>query len=86
MTGYYPNGLLSVNIVFVGLLVAGLSFTKLGAGRATVFVVLWLAGYVGLPHLTFGGRVFGAYLFVPYVVLLDAILAIVVCKAPDEIS
>jgi hypothetical protein len=86
MTGYHVIGTLTVNVIFVALLGVGFSVGALESWRAAVFVLLWLAGYVGLPHLSFGGRVFGSFLFVPYVVLLDVILMIVIIRGDDKLS
>src|SRR5437867_1256447 len=86
LTGYYVVGTLTINLLFLALLLVGWSFGGLGPWRAAAFLSLWVAGYAGLPYLSFGGRVFGAFLIVPYVVLLDAILLIVIFKGADKIT
>ena len=62
LTGYYVAGTLTVNVMFLALLGVGFSFGALGSLRAAVFVLLWLAGHIGLPYISFGGRLFGSFL------------------------
>ena len=86
MTGYYVTGTLTANLLFLALLLVGFSFRVLRHWRAAAMVLVWFAGYAGLPLLSFGGRVFGEFLFVPYVLLLDVILMIMIFKGGDTIS
>jgi hypothetical protein len=74
-TNYYVYGTLTAHVVFVVLLLVGISFGELGLKRGAIFSALWATGYVGSRYVSFGGTVFGPFLFVPYVALLDVILA-----------
>ena len=78
MVGYTPIGTVSANVVFVALLGVGLLSGRLWPLKWLVFMALWVIGYVGFPHVSLGGTVYGPYLFAPYVALLDIVLAGVV--------
>jgi len=79
-------GTVTTNVLFVALVVVGISFGELGQRRAGLFAALWVAGYVGLRYISFGGTVYGPFLFVPYVALLDVILAGVIFARLDRLS
>jgi hypothetical protein len=85
-TNYYAYGTLTAHVVFVVLLLVGISFGELGLKRGAIFAVLWVAGYVGSRYVSFGGTVFGPFLFVPYVALLDVIMAGVIFARLDRLS
>jgi hypothetical protein len=85
-TNYYVYGTLTAHVVFVVLLLGGITFGGLGLKRAALFTVLWVAGYVGSRYISFGGTVFGPFLFVPYVALLDLIMAGVIFARLDKLN
>ncbi len=61
------------HLAFWVLLVVG--YEELGIRRLGVFVAAWLAGYLGLPHIRYGGL-----LFAPFVALLDVVLVLIIFK------
>ena len=60
---------------FWALLAIGWFIDELGPRAIAVFLVLWMGGYLGLPHLPNG-----AALFAPFVAALDIALAFAVFK------
>jgi hypothetical protein len=85
-TNYYVYGTLTAHVVFVVLLLVGITFGQLGLKRGAIFTMLWVVGYVGSRYISFGGAVFGPFLFVPYVALLDVIMAAVMFATLDRLS
>ena len=63
-------------LVFWALLPVGVLAAELRPRTAVVFVVLWSAGYVGLPYL----GTLGALFVTPYVALLDILLVLAIFK------
>jgi hypothetical protein len=59
---------------FWGLLVAGYLLDELHPRGTAIFVLLWLAGFIGSRYTAFGA------LFLPYVAVLDILLVLVVFK------
>jgi hypothetical protein len=62
------------------LLLAGLYRGELGRRTIIVFVVLWLVGLFGSSYVMDG------VLFVPYVVILDVVLVLMVFKGDVKIG
>jgi hypothetical protein len=60
---------------FWALLAIGWFSGELGARGTAVFLLLWLAGFFGLPYLAYGEA-----LFAPFVALVDIALVFTVCK------
>jgi hypothetical protein len=85
LNGHNVIGTTTVNVVFIALLVVGVTLRTLGIKRVIAFVLLWVAGFVGLSYLSFGGRVVGAFLFVPYMLLLNGALLTVILRSNDQI-
>jgi hypothetical protein len=72
---------LFAHAAFWGLLARGLWFGELRFRVAMIFLLLWLAGYFGLPYLPNG-----AALFAPFVALLDIGLVFAVFKGDVRLS
>jgi hypothetical protein len=66
---------------FWGLLACGLWLRELPVRSVVVFLMLWLAGYIGLPHLPYG-----AALRAPFIAALDIALVFVVFKGDIRLS
>ena len=60
---------------FWALLAIGWFSDELGLRGTTVFLVLWLSGFFGLPFLPYG-----AALFSPFVAVLDIALVFAIFK------
>jgi hypothetical protein len=63
------------HVAFWSLLVIGLARRELRIRSVAVFLVLWLAGYAGRPHVTYGGG-----LYVALVAALDIALVLLIFK------
>jgi hypothetical protein len=74
--GSYGIAAAIAQIAFWIVLVVGLAFGELRWPAAALFVVLWIAGYLGLPRL-FGS---GDLLMTSYVAVLDIALVFLVFK------
>jgi hypothetical protein len=85
LTNYFVVGTLSSSVVFFALLLAGFGFGTLKFWQAAAFLVLWFVGYLSLRYFLLGGYT-GAFLFVPYVVLLDAVLMVAIFREVDKLS
>lgn len=59
----------------------GWAAEELGARGAAIFVVLWIAGLLGLPHVPYGERLFSSY-----VALLDVALVLIVVKGDIKLT
>jgi hypothetical protein len=59
------------HVAFWVLAVVG--WDELGTVRVGVFAAIWIAGFLGLPHVPYG-----AGLFVPLVAVLDIVLVFMV--------
>ena len=68
-------------IVFWTVLIIGAWSEDLGPKSLAVFVVLWLAGMFGLPHVSFG-----AGLSTPFVAVLDIALVFLVFKGDIRLT
>ena len=68
-------------IAFWTLLIIGAWSEDLGPKSLGVFVVLWLAGMFGLPHLSFG-----AGLSTPFVAVLNIALVFIVFKGDIRLT
>jgi hypothetical protein len=66
---------------FWALLACGLWLGELRLRATVIFLVLWLAGRIGLPYLPNGGA-----LFVPFVAMLDIALVLTVFKGDVRLS
>jgi hypothetical protein len=62
-------------IGFWALLVLGCAFGELRLRGALIFLGVWIAALVGLPHMRFG-----AELFAPVIAILDIVLVLVIFK------
>ena len=72
---------LIAHIAFFALLLAGIWMRELTGRRVVVFLLLWLAGLVGLSFLTYG-----ALLFTAYVAVLDVVLVLMIFKGDVTIG
>ena len=68
-------------IAFWTLLIIGAWSEDLGPKSLGVFVVLWLAGMFGLPHVSFG-----AGLSTPVIAMLDIALVFLVLKGDIRLT
>ena len=59
----------------------GLFTGELSPRAAAVFLLLWLAGFFGLPYAPYG-----AALFAPFVAVLDIVLVIMVFKGDVRLT
>jgi hypothetical protein len=66
---------------FWGLLLYGWFCGEVSPTGLAVFLVLWLAGFIGLPHVPYGDA-----LFSPFVGALDIALVFVVAKGDVRLS
>ncbi len=66
---------LVAHAAFWAVLAIGWYWDELGLRGIAVFLVLWLSGYFGLPHITNGTALFG-----PFVAVLDIALVFAVFK------
>jgi len=69
-------------IAFWILLVLGVSYGELNKKWATIFVGLWLVGYLGLPRLAW----WTSSLVTPYVAILDIVLVFMVFKGDVRLN
>ena len=69
------------HIAFWTVLIIGAWSEDLGPKSLGVFVVLWLAGMFGLPHVSFG-----AGLSTPFVAVLDIVLVFLVFKGDIRLT
>ena len=69
------------HIVFWTVLIIGAWSEDLGPKSLAVFVVLWLAGMFGLPHVSFG-----AGLSTPLIAVLDIVLVFLVFKGDIRLT
>jgi hypothetical protein len=67
---------------FCVLLVLGIAVGELRRSVAALFVVLWIAGYAGLPRLSNLGDLF----ITPYVAVLDIVLVFLVFKGDVRLT
>jgi hypothetical protein len=70
------------HLAFCVLLALGMGYGELGRKRAALFIALWLAGYVGLPRISW----WTALLVTPYVAMLDIVLVFVVFKGDVRLT
>ena len=70
------------HIGFWVLLILGISFGELRRSVAGLFVVLWIAGYAGLPRLSAFGDLFVA----PFVAILDIVLVFLLFKGDVRLT
>ena len=69
------------HLAFWILLICGWAVAELGLKALTVFLVLWLAGLIGLPYVPHG-----AGLFPSYVAFLDVILVLMIFKGDIPVT
>ena len=69
------------HVLFWILLLVGAWSEDLGPRTIAVFLVLWLFGMFGLPHLSFG-----AGLFTPFVAMVDVALVFMVLKSDIQLT
>jgi hypothetical protein len=72
---------LIAHISFWVLLPYGWFFEEIGPAGLTVFLLLWVAGYVGLPLVSSGGLLFSSF-----VALLDIALVFIIFKGDVRLS
>lgn len=63
------------------LVVWGWTMEELGTKGAAIFVVLWLAGLIGLPYVPYGGGLFSSW-----VAVLDVALVLIVVKGDIKLT
>ena len=63
------------------LLAYGWAWDEIGPRGLTGFLVLWIAGYFGLPYVPLG-----AAMFFSYVALLDVVLVFMIFKGDVRLS
>jgi hypothetical protein len=63
------------HVVFWALLIGGVAIGELGRKAIATFVILWVAGFCGLPYLPYGDA-----FFVPFVAVLDIALVLTIFK------
>jgi hypothetical protein len=66
---------------FWGLLLYGWFYGEVSPKGLAVFLLLWLAGLIGLPYVPYG-----AALFSPFVAALDIALVFVIAKGDVRLS
>ena len=66
---------------FWALLLYGWAWDELAPKGITVFLCLWIAGYVGLPYLPLGATMFSSY-----VAVLDVALVFLIFKGDVRLS
>ena len=64
------------HVAFWTLVIVGAWSEDLSPRLIATFVILWLAGWVGLPYIPYG-----AGLFMSYVAVLDLVLVFIVLKS-----
>lgn len=72
---------LIAHVSFWVLLPYGWFFEEIGPRGSTVFLLLWLIGYVGLPLVTYGPLLFSSF-----VALLDIALVFIIFKGDVRLS
>ena len=82
MVGSAGIAAVAAHLVFVGLLIRGLIGRELTIGRASTFVLFWLAGYLGLPRLSETGGLF----ITSYVAALDIWLVFLIFKGDIRLT
>ncbi|HJZ73005.1 MAG TPA: hypothetical protein VKE51_14770 [Vicinamibacterales bacterium] len=81
---YNVPGAISVNVVFVALLVLGVVLRSLRLRSVVLLVLLWVAGYAGLSYVSFITTVYTPFLFVTYVAALDLLALGVMFRDLDK--
>jgi len=69
------------HVAFWSLLILGAWSEDLGPRLIATFVILWLAGMFGLPHVSFG-----AGLVTPLVAVLDVALVFIIFKGDIRLT
>lgn len=69
------------HLAFWALIAWGWAAAELRTKGLVIFLLLWLAGFIGLPYAPYG-----AALFSSYVALLDVVLVLVIFKADLPIT
>ena len=82
MTGSQAIGAWIAQLAFWVLLVLGLGYRELRKRGGALFVALWVAGYVGLPRLSW----FGGLFVTSYVAVLDIVLVFIVFKGDVRLT
>ena len=70
------------HVAFWGLLLYGWVWDEIVLRGIMVFVLLWVAGLYGLPYLL----EYGAWLFSPYVAVLDIALVFLIFKGDVRLT
>jgi hypothetical protein len=68
-------------ILFWALILLGVGTGELGIKGAAIFVMIWLAAYIGLPLVSFGGL-----FLTPCVAVLDVVLVFLILKGDVRLS
>ena len=68
-------------VAFWVIVALGIAFGEIGRKGASIALILWAAGFFGLPRLLQYGGAFVA----PYVAVLDIVLAIIVFKGDVQL-
>ena len=69
------------HLAFWGLLLYGWTRHELGARAIAVFLLIWIAGLYGLPHIPFGEALFSSF-----VAILDIALVFLIFKADVRLT
>ena len=69
-------------VLFWAILGIGAAFGELGWRGVLTFVLLWVCGVYGLPHLYSAG----GFLVTPYIAVLDIVLVFIVFKGDVRLS
>lgn len=72
---------LFAHAAFWALLACGWWLGELRGRTAVIFLMLWLAGYIGLPYIPYG-----AALRAPFVAVLDVALVFTIFKGDIRLS
>jgi hypothetical protein len=73
---------LIAQVAFWAMLGIGVAFGEIGWRGALAFVLLWMGGVFGLPHLSSTAGL----LVVPYIAVLDIVLVFIVFKGDVRLS
>ena len=82
MTGSQAIGVLIAQVAFWVLIGLGIGYGALSNKAAAIFVMFWLAGYIGLPRISYWTGPF----VTSWVAVLDIVLVFIVFKGDVRIT
>lgn len=82
LIGSQAAGAWIAQLAFWILLALGIAYGELGRRRVAAFVALWLAGYFGLPRLSWTAGLF----VTSYIAVLDIVLVFMVFKTDVRLN